>query len=295
MSIDFNHISLKDQILDNQWDNFSINNIFGGVIDIANVSLAKVDFDSGNHWVWQPKTNCHKISSAVYHFFNNESSYADRWNGWNVLWHIPVAPRVKYFIWLCLHGHLTTAVLLHQLNLGPDSVCIFCGMQRETVDHLFGGCANTQQAIARVKEFSSNPSDPIGKKLILLNFCPANGHFIFTHAISNISTQEVAFQSALDSWIRVRHIFTDHININEILESPIHYLNWQFHDQISSLNVLMDMLNRPKIHKVPSAWMSPVINIASLSFQHLHLNLFLVGRDLPYWIMLSFYSNGFTF
>lgn len=187
------------------------------------------------------------------------------------------------------------------------------------------------KAIARVKEFSSNPSDPIGKKLILLNFCPANGHFIFTHAISNISTQvraigffivnayyqislvgcfsqcmdynssdtllaqEVAFQSALDSWIRVRHIFTDHININEILESPIHYLNWQFHDQISSLNVLMDMLNRPKIHKVPSAWMSPVINIASLSFQHRHLNLFLVGRDLPYWIMLSFYSNGFTF
>lgn len=62
-----------------------------------------------------------------------------------MLWHIPVAPRVKYFIWLCLHGHLTTAVLLHQLNLGPDSVCIFCGLQRETVDHLFGGCANTQQ------------------------------------------------------------------------------------------------------------------------------------------------------
>lgn len=69
MNIDFNHITLNDLVLDNQWDNLGVIDIFGGVLDNSNLSLANVDYDYENYWVCQPKSNCHKISSAVYHFF----------------------------------------------------------------------------------------------------------------------------------------------------------------------------------------------------------------------------------
>ncbi|XP_039135711.1 uncharacterized protein LOC120273129 [Dioscorea cayenensis subsp. rotundata] len=398
MDIDVNHISLNDLVIDSHWDNLSLNFIFGNMLDNENITFAKVDYESENLWVWQPKPTSYNLSSAVYHVLNKDQSTSASWMGWSMVWHIPVAPRIKHFIWLCLHNRLSTTAFLHRLNLGPDNYCIFCGLWRETVDHLFSYCSSTQRvwqyinhrehlninlsngfssgewvfdfqysryslaiiaagawfiwtsrcnaifnnsspnysaiaskAIAHAREYSNSFSDPIGKRIILSNFSKADGQFIFTHATSNDSMQvrsigffivdayyrislagcisqpmdnnlsgillalEVALQSALDSQMQVQHIFTDHANTLDLIENPNQYLLWRFQAQIFNINFLLDMFTRPKIHQIPRHWMKPAAILAYLGFRHRSLNLFLYGRDLPYWVMKYFHLNDFNF
>lgn len=107
--------------------------------------MTAIDLKAGNHWIQTPKSSCPKITIVVYHFLNSQHSSSDRWIGWQLLWHIPVAPRLKHFIWICLRGCLSTSSFLHSIHLGPDNPCIFCGLHRETIDHLFGQCARIQE------------------------------------------------------------------------------------------------------------------------------------------------------
>lgn len=54
-------------VSDNQWDCSSIANLFGSTFTNDNTSLANIDYDSKNHWVWFPRSNSIKISLVVYH------------------------------------------------------------------------------------------------------------------------------------------------------------------------------------------------------------------------------------
>lgn len=103
--------------------------------------MTTIDPHADNIWIWNPKFSYAKISSAVYHFLNSQNSPFNTWVGWQLLWHIPVAPRLKHFIWICLRGRLSTFAFLHNIHLSPDTSCILCGLHRETIDHLFEQCA----------------------------------------------------------------------------------------------------------------------------------------------------------
>lgn len=65
------------------------------------------------------------------------------WAGWHKLWKLHVAPRVKHFIWLMLHGRISTTDYLSNINLGPRSLCIFCNIESESIEHLFKECRYT--------------------------------------------------------------------------------------------------------------------------------------------------------
>lgn len=66
------------------------------------------------------------------------------WTGWHKLWKLHVVPRVKHFIWLLLHGKISTTDYLNSINLGPRSLCIFCNIESESVEHLFKECCYAQ-------------------------------------------------------------------------------------------------------------------------------------------------------
>lgn len=186
------------------------------------------------------------------------------------------------------------------------------------------------QAITHTREFNCF-SDPLGKKLILNNFSNGDDNFLFTHAIANPNTQvrsigffiinsnyivslagclsqsmlnnsldelfalEVALQTAMDFNIRFKHIFCDHHGIKDTIWSPDQLTAGRFRPQISYLKFILDMSNQPHLHVIPSAWLMLAINLATIGFNYQHLNLFLAGRDLSYWIMRSFTKHGFVF
>lgn len=115
------------------------------------------------------------------------------------------------------------------------------------------------------------------------------------NSFDDLLALEVALQSAINFHIRINHIFYAHHIILETIRSLDHLTSWWFSSQISNLQFLLDMCNRPNIHVTPPAWLIPAINLPSIGFWYRHLNLFLVGRDLPYWMMRSFTEQGFIF
>lgn len=110
-----------------------------------------------------------------------------------------------------------------------------------------------------------------------------------------ILTIEAALQTSLELQIPVMHIFScPHPDMN-FIGNLNHPLSWRFRPLLSNLNFLVDLSNHLRIHNIPSSWMRPAMSLAALGFQHRHLNLYLVGRELPYWIMRSFHELGFSF
>lgn len=110
-------------------------------MDFESLQLGPIDISSANHWIWHPSAGSNKISSAVYHHLNHISSSNAAWQGWSSIWHLFTAPRIKHFLWLLLHGRLSTIEFLFLLNMGPNSPCVFCGLSPETIDHLFCLCS----------------------------------------------------------------------------------------------------------------------------------------------------------
>lgn len=144
LDLDLEQINLFDFITGNCWNPHNFTSVFGNLFDSYDDNLASIDLVKVNHWVWLPRSNCTNITSVIYHFLNQHKSYSESWTGWQLIWHIPVVPRLKYFIWLCLKGPLSTSAFLYSIHMGPDNPCIFCGLHSETTHHLFCNCIRVQ-------------------------------------------------------------------------------------------------------------------------------------------------------
>ncbi|XP_039131287.1 uncharacterized protein LOC120267678 [Dioscorea cayenensis subsp. rotundata] len=345
MDMDLVHLSISNLTLNDQWDFFSLNALFGLASEDLHPRLPNIDYNSDSHWVWDPKSNCSRIASAVYHHLNRLSSSSDGWIGWHLIWLIPIAPRLKNFIWMCFKGRLPTYAFLSNMGIGPDNPCVLCNLHRETIDHLFYHCPHAlrvwaminsldNQCISFPEEFSTGSwlkdcsysqhtqaSIVAGAwfiwvsrcNIIFKNHCPNHSSVVhkaiahvrefewciaqsqFVNSSDILFALEVALQISLDLNYHIKHIFSDHLDLFKIIMNPDLSVSWQFHPQISNVKFLLDMFGCPKLHSIPSAWMLPAINLASIGFNFHHLNLFLDGRDLPYWIMRSFKKLGFVF
>ncbi|GAA0163397.1 hypothetical protein LIER_39587 [Lithospermum erythrorhizon] len=59
---------------------------------------------------------------------------------WKHLWSIKIPPRVKNFIWRCLHNILPTKDKLLKGRLNVDGTCMLCGEDGETLFHILLPC-----------------------------------------------------------------------------------------------------------------------------------------------------------
>lgn len=91
------------------------------------------------------KTN--KLSATVYSHLNCGQIDKTPWQGWGNIWKLNVIPRVKTFLWLLIQRKLKTYDFLYTLNLGHPENCVFCGLFRETDDHLFRLCHKVENQI----------------------------------------------------------------------------------------------------------------------------------------------------
>lgn len=56
------------------------------------------------------------------------------------LWRASAPPKVKFFLWLAMHGRLWTAERRRRYGLQDEDACVLCGQQLETTDHLLLSC-----------------------------------------------------------------------------------------------------------------------------------------------------------
>lgn len=81
----------------------------------------------------------------IYSCFNDKKVSRDGWDGWGKIWSLKVAPWVKHFLWLLFHNTVKTNEYLYRLNLGQQTLCTFCNLFTETVEHLFLNCHKSQE------------------------------------------------------------------------------------------------------------------------------------------------------
>ncbi|XP_039129310.1 uncharacterized protein LOC120265457 isoform X2 [Dioscorea cayenensis subsp. rotundata] len=145
MNVDVNLLSISDVVNGDRWCDTSLLYVFGPNFNLQELSSTSIDLNSGNHWIWNPPTKLHKISSTIYQQLNLSTPPEEVWPGWQLIWKLNIAPRTKHFMWTLFHGLLSTTNFLYHLNLGPNDPCSLCGLSPETIDHLFSHCTKTKQ------------------------------------------------------------------------------------------------------------------------------------------------------
>lgn len=53
---------------------------------------------------------------------------------------MPIKPKLKHFMWRCLHDWLTTGCAIKRRGIEADDICKRCGVATETREHLFFHC-----------------------------------------------------------------------------------------------------------------------------------------------------------
>ncbi|GAA0184221.1 hypothetical protein LIER_31509 [Lithospermum erythrorhizon] len=59
---------------------------------------------------------------------------------WQGVWGLRVPPRVKTFLWKCLHNVLSTKTNLRRMGVMIDDLCPLCNKAPESLPHLFLYC-----------------------------------------------------------------------------------------------------------------------------------------------------------
>ncbi|XP_056695103.1 uncharacterized protein [Spinacia oleracea] len=62
-----------------------------------------------------------------------------------VLWIYTMSPKSLFILWLAVHGRLSTKDRLMQWGIATDGVCSLCGVDPESVQHLFFQCSYARQ------------------------------------------------------------------------------------------------------------------------------------------------------
>lgn len=60
---------------------------------------------------------------------------------WKWMWRLNIPPKLKFFIWQCLHEMLPSRVLLNKRGTSLPQECPLCLSFPETTEHLLGHCS----------------------------------------------------------------------------------------------------------------------------------------------------------
>lgn len=73
-----------------------------------------------------------------------ESSHVrqDNREMWTRMWKLPVKPKVKIFLWKCLHDWLATNMAIQKKGMQVDETCRRCGLAKESREYIFFHCVD---------------------------------------------------------------------------------------------------------------------------------------------------------
>jgi ribonuclease HI len=80
---------------------------------------------------------------SAYQLESNSSGQPSQFAGGKWLWKVSSLPKVKYFIWLCLHNSLSVREVLASRGLNITPLCLRCGTHAESILHLLRDCSDS--------------------------------------------------------------------------------------------------------------------------------------------------------
>lgn len=114
--------------------------------EVANCLIAvprSSDVVSKDKIIWRPNLNGKFSLKSAYHLachpFSDNSCVPEAGFSW--IWKSLCQPRKKNFMWKVAHLALPTAYVLSQRGIHISSVCVLCGDQPETLNHVFQECS----------------------------------------------------------------------------------------------------------------------------------------------------------
>lgn len=114
-------------------------------------------------------------------------------------------------------------------------------------------------------------------------------------ADAKLKALDTALCTTINNQLQIHHIFTCCKETLQNLNPANSIVTWRLSLAISVVNLLLEHAGYPKIVEFPRSWMTSTISLAVLGANLHCLNLFLIGRDLPRWVMKSFSDAGFFF
>ncbi|KAF8691212.1 hypothetical protein HU200_040332 [Digitaria exilis] len=103
-------------------------------------------------WRWTT-TGTYSARSAYRAFFEGSTRFVmakPLWKCWAPL-------KVKFTLWLAIHGRLWTSDRRHRHGLQESPACSFCAQEPETCDHLFHHCCFTRTIWFQVSRITNIP------------------------------------------------------------------------------------------------------------------------------------------
>lgn len=90
---------------------------------------------------WEPNSNGVFSLKSAYHLVSGKIS--NPLAAFNWIWKLTCHPRKKFFIWLIRHNAIPSNFLLAHRGLNVNPLCVLCGQDLETAEHLFKDCQMT--------------------------------------------------------------------------------------------------------------------------------------------------------
>eukprot|EP00253_Pinus_taeda_P003539 PITA_03539 len=105
--------------------------------------LAPINKTTEDKFIWDPIGGNYTVKDGYKSLQN--SSAANTWPLYKVVWRIDSLPKIKIFNWTLLHGNILTAENLRKKGIQGPSICCLCKNAEETCGHLFIECSFARQ------------------------------------------------------------------------------------------------------------------------------------------------------
>ena len=92
---------------------------------------------------WLDSPNGEFNFKSTYKLESNSCGQPSHFAGGKWLWKVFSLPKVKYFIWLCLHNSLSVREVLASRGLNITHLCPRCGTHAESILHLLRDCCDS--------------------------------------------------------------------------------------------------------------------------------------------------------
>ncbi|CAN1153486.1 Putative ribonuclease H protein At1g65750, partial [Linum perenne] len=142
------------------------------VVEIIKIPIASPGWEDG--WIWHDDKRGKFSIKSCYSLLKNgrNSPNHERQNTnedeWKWLWHLTIPPKVKFFLWTCCTNTLPTLKNLHRRKCNDSPVCLCCGGEEETVEHMLMDCPQLRGLWAEAFEGNSPPRNiPSGTQWIM--------------------------------------------------------------------------------------------------------------------------------
>ncbi|XP_013624635.1 PREDICTED: uncharacterized protein LOC106330761 [Brassica oleracea var. oleracea] len=94
--------------------------------------------------LWKSNMEVIKLKFSTKNTWSLIRSSAPTVNWHSNIWFTHSTPKYAFMVWLAMHNKLSTGDRMLLWNVGIDVICVLCQQQLETRDHLFFGCAYSQ-------------------------------------------------------------------------------------------------------------------------------------------------------